>query len=411
MLPNLVGAADALKVIIENPLSQNRMLKAKEVAALGIADVAARAGRLPRGLAALGRRRPRRRRHRASAARSTTTRPRGMPRATPPARPCSPRPAAARPAPCAPSSWCAAARTATRDDAFAAEDDALGDLIMTDELRAGLYAFDLVQKRAKRPAGAPDKSLARPVTKVGIVGAGLMASQLALLFARRLERPRRADRPRRGAGGQGRGLGARRDRRLLAKRRLSPDKASSSPAWSPGRRARTASPTPTSSSRRSSRRWPSSSRCSPRSRPSSRPSACSRPTPRRCRSPRWRADLQHPERVVGFHFFNPVAVMPLLEIIPGETTDDAALATAFATGRTLGKTTILVKDSASFVVNRLLGRFMGEFSRIVDEGTPVPTSPTGAVRRPGPDAAVRAARAGRPGHRAAQQRDAAPRLR
>ena len=63
--------------------------------------------------------------------------------------------------------------------------------------------------------------------------------------------------------------------------------------------------------------------------------------------------------------------MPLLEIIPGEATDDAALATAFATGRTLGKTTIRVKDSASFVVNRLLGRFMGEFSRIVDEGTPV----------------------------------------
>ena len=60
---------------------------------------------------------------------------------------------------------------------------------MSDELRAGLYAFDLVQKRAKRPAGAPDKALARPVTKVGIVGAGLMASQLALLFVRRLGVP------------------------------------------------------------------------------------------------------------------------------------------------------------------------------------------------------------------------------
>jgi hypothetical protein len=39
------------------------------------------------------------------------------------------------------------------------------------------------------PVGAPDKALARPVTKVGIVGAGLMASQLALLFAQRLEVP------------------------------------------------------------------------------------------------------------------------------------------------------------------------------------------------------------------------------
>jgi 3-hydroxyacyl-CoA dehydrogenase len=83
------------------------------------------------------------------------------------------------------------------------------------------------------------------------------------------------------------------------------------------------------------------------------------------------ADLQHPERVVGFHFFNPVAVMPLLEIVKGEQTDDATLATAFATGKALKKTSILVKDSPSFIVNRLLGRFMGEVGRIVDEGTPV----------------------------------------
>ncbi len=83
----------------------------------------------------------------------------------------------------------AAARTATREEGFAAEDEVLADLLMSDELRAGLYAFDLVQKRAKRPAGAPDKALARPVTKVGIVGAGLMASQLALLFIQRLQVP------------------------------------------------------------------------------------------------------------------------------------------------------------------------------------------------------------------------------
>ena len=69
-----------------------------------------------------------------------------------------------------------------------AEIQALADLV-TPELRSGLYAFDLVQRRAKRPAGAPDKSLARKITKVGVVGAGLMASQLALLFANRLEVP------------------------------------------------------------------------------------------------------------------------------------------------------------------------------------------------------------------------------
>jgi 3-hydroxyacyl-CoA dehydrogenase len=83
------------------------------------------------------------------------------------------------------------------------------------------------------------------------------------------------------------------------------------------------------------------------------------------------ADLKNPERVVGFHFFNPVAVMPLLEIIRGDKTDDATLATAFDTGKKLKKTTILVKDSPSFIANRVLGRFMGEVGRVVDEGTPL----------------------------------------
>src|SRR5690606_27812993 len=86
------------------------------------------------------------------------------------------------------------------------------------------------------------------------------------------------------------------------------------------------------------------------------------------------SELEHPERVVGFHFFNPVAVMPLLEIVKGEQTDDATLATAFATGKGLKKTTILVSDSPSFIVNRLLGRFLGEVAKAVDAGTPIETA-------------------------------------
>ena len=82
-----------------------------------------------------------------------------------------------------------AAKTAERAEAFEAENDALADLIMSPQTRASLYAFDLVQKRTRKPAGAPDPVLARPVTKVGIVGAGLMATQLALLFLRRLQVP------------------------------------------------------------------------------------------------------------------------------------------------------------------------------------------------------------------------------
>jgi len=82
------------------------------------------------------------------------------------------------------------------------------------------------------------------------------------------------------------------------------------------------------------------------------------------------ADLKHPERLVGFHFFNPVAVMPLLEIVRAPRTDDAVLATAFELAKALKKTGVLVKDAAAFVVNRILLRLMGEVTAAFDEGTP-----------------------------------------
>ena len=80
--------------------------------------------------------------------------------------------------------------------------------------------------------------------------------------------------------------------------------------------------------------------------------------------------LEHPERLVGFHFFNPVAVMPLLEIARTELTDDAAYATAFEVGKALKKTCIAVRDAPGFVVNRLFMRMFNEVTRAIDEGTP-----------------------------------------
>ena len=80
--------------------------------------------------------------------------------------------------------------------------------------------------------------------------------------------------------------------------------------------------------------------------------------------------LAHPERVVGFHFFNPVAMMPLVEVVRAAHTDDATLATALAVGKALKKNCVLVKDAPAFVVNRLLTRFLGEIIGCVDEGTP-----------------------------------------
>ena len=80
------------------------------------------------------------------------------------------------------------------------------------------------------------------------------------------------------------------------------------------------------------------------------------------------AGLLHPERFVGFHFFNPVHKMPLVEIIRGEKTSDAALVTAVGLARKLGKTPVVVKDSPGFVVNRVLMPYLREALHLLEEG-------------------------------------------
>jgi len=370
LLPNLIGAGPALKVIIENPLNTNRMLKGPAAFELGIADVLfepvtfledslAWAAEVIAGRTVV---------HRLEIDRDEAgwegaiAAAKGLVKA---------KTGGAAPAPLRALELVSAARTASREEAYEAEDNALADLLMGDELRSGLYSFDLVQKRAKRPAGAPDSSLARPVTKVGIVGAGLMATQLALLFAQLLEVPivmtdLDQDRVDKGVGY----VHAQIDK-LLGRGRIGPDRANRLKALVSGstnkddfadadfvieavfeeitvKKAVFAQIEAVVDV------------------------ACVLATNTSSLSiTEMAADLKNPERVVGFHFFNPVAVMPLLEIIRGEATDDATLATAFATGKKLKKTAILAKDSPSFIANRLLGRFMGEVGRIVDEGTPL----------------------------------------
>jgi 3-hydroxyacyl-CoA dehydrogenase len=74
-----------------------------------------------------------------------------------------------------------------------------------------------------------------------------------------------------------------------------------------------------------------------------------------------------------------VAVLPLLEVVRAERTDDATLATALSVGKTLKKNAVLVQDAPAFVVNRLLTRLIGEVTAAVDEGTPVQVA-DGALR-------------------------------
>ncbi len=370
LLPRLVGAERALSVIVDNALNQNRMLKGPEAFALGIADAVLApadfledslrwAGAVLRGEVTV---------ERADHTADESAWGAAVAKATKTAKA---RTAGRSPAPFRAIELVRAARTSDRETAFAAEDRALADLIMGDELRAGLYAFDLVQKRAKRPAGAPDPSLARPVTKVGIVGAGLMASQLALLFARSLGVPVVLTDLDQGRVDKGVGWVHGEVATLLAKGRIGQDQANFLTGLVTGSTGKAGFADADfvveavfEEMSVKKQVWAEvEAVVTPECVLASNTSSLS--------ITEMAADLAHPERVVGFHFFNPVAVMPLLEVIPGERTDDAALATAFAVGKKLRKTTIRVKDSASFIANRLLGRFMGEFSRIVEEGTPV----------------------------------------
>jgi 3-hydroxyacyl-CoA dehydrogenase / enoyl-CoA hydratase / 3-hydroxybutyryl-CoA epimerase len=78
--------------------------------------------------------------------------------------------------------------------------------------------------------------------------------------------------------------------------------------------------------------------------------------------------LQRPERFCGFHFFNPVHRMPLVEVVRGPRTSDAALVTAVALARRLGKTPVVVRDAPGFVVNRVLMPYLREAMTLLEEG-------------------------------------------
>jgi 3-hydroxyacyl-CoA dehydrogenase/enoyl-CoA hydratase/carnithine racemase len=368
LLPNLIGADGAVKVIIENALNQNKMLKPAEAGALGIADIVLdSADYLEQSLRWL-----------ASVVRGETT----------VDRPAIDRGAAwdaalargkafadakthgASPGVTKALELLALARNNDLTAGYDAESAALADVLMTDELRAGLYSFNLVNKRARKPAGAPDRSLARPVTKVGVVGAGLMASQLALLFVRRLKVPvvltdidqARVDK---GVGYVHGEIG-----KLAAKHRISPDEANRLTALVSGSLDKAAfadadfvieavfEELSVKQQVFAEIEEYVSAECVLATNTSS------------LSVTDMAAKLRHPSRVVGFHFFNPVAVLPLLEIVRGERTDDATLATAFAVGKQLKKSSVLVKDAPAFVVNRLLTRFLGEVVAAVDQGTP-----------------------------------------
>jgi 3-hydroxyacyl-CoA dehydrogenase/enoyl-CoA hydratase/carnithine racemase len=369
ILPKLIGPERAVQVIMLNALNNNTMMKAKDALALGVVDaVYEPADFLERSVSFAanvlsGKNKIERKDYSNDPAWDSAL-------ATGKAAALKKYGGAEIASPMRALELIAAARTNTRSAGFDAEDQALADLTMSDPLRASLYAFNLIQKKRKKVEGAPKPALARKVAKVGVVGAGLMASQLALLLLRNLKCP-------------------------IVMTDIDQERADKGVAWVKNELAKSVEKKRMSeeSARRlsllisGSADQASFAGCdfiieaifeelslkqelfkklekivSPECVLATNTSSLS--------VERMTEGLANPERVIGFHFFNPVAVMPLLEIARTSKTDDATTATAVSVGKELKKTMIICKDAPGFVVNRLLTRFMGEVTDAVDEGTP-----------------------------------------
>ena len=369
LLPKLIGPENAVQVIILNALNNNTMLKAKDALSLGVVDaVYEPADFLEHSVKFVadilsGKKKIDRKDFSKDSA--------GFEKAiaTGKAAVAKKYSGAQIPSPLAALELIKAAQTNTVRDGYAAETKVLADLVMSDGLRASLYAFNLIQKKRKKVEGAPKPALARKITKVGVVGAGLMASQLALLMLRNLKVPvvitdldqERVDK----------GLTWIKNeiQKLVDKKRLNPEAATrllSNISGSVDQKVFANADFVLEAifeelSLKQKLFKDLEAIITPECILATNTSSLSVEA--------MSEGLKNPERVVGFHFFNPVAVMPLLEVARTSKTDDATVATAINIGKDLKKTMVIVKDAPAFVVNRLLTRFMGEVTDAMDEGT------------------------------------------
>jgi 3-hydroxyacyl-CoA dehydrogenase/enoyl-CoA hydratase/carnithine racemase len=376
LVPQLVGAEQAVKFIVENPLRQNRMLTAPHALEAGFADALFEPVEfLDESLAMLlekidaepGKRRPAADlSDAAEVCRKARARLDGQLHG-------------AAPAPYRALDLIEGAASWTLEEGYRAEEKALADLLPGPQAQASVYAFNLVERRAKRAPGVPGVE-PRRVRKVGIVGAGLMARQLALLVLRRLEVPvalrdlgqEQVDEARSWIADE---LGD-----LVRKGRLGEGKARFMASLVTG-----------------GTEWEVFAGCdlvleavfeqmavkkevfselervvSPECVLATNTSSLS--------VTEMGADLEHAERVVGMHFFNPVAVLPLVELARTPQTDDASLATAWMVTKGLRKTGVLVRDAPAFVVNRILARQGAVVTDALDHGNSVDEADEAVLR-------------------------------
>ena len=369
ILPKMIGPTNAVKVILQNALNNNTMLKAKEALELGMADeLYAPVDFLERSVqfaadVITGKKKFERKDHSNDADWDSAL---AAGRAAINKKYNGAKVKNAEFA----LELIADAKTNTIEEGLAKEVDRMVELMMGDEFRASIYAFNLIQKSRKKVAGAPKANLARKVSKVGVVGAGLMASQLALLLLRNLKCPIVISDLDQARVDKGIAYINAELAKLVEKKRMSQESANRLSALLIGTTNKAdyagcdfiIEAVFEELQLKNDLFKDLEKHISPECVLATNTSSLS--------VEKMSAGLQHPNRVVGFHFFNPVAVMPLLEIARTPHTDDESTATAINVGKDLKKTMVIAKDAPGFIVNRLLTRFMGEITDAMDEGTP-----------------------------------------
>ena len=366
LVPRLVDPKTAVRFVVQNPMRQNRMLTGAEAVEHGLADrllepaefldesiayalelVEAGLGPTAAGHVRAGRGRP------PGAQPARRLRPRRRPGAVPGARPdrglgeLEPRGGLSR-----------RGGGDRRPDAVAAG--------------AGL-AVRIRPRRAAREAGrGPARRRAAPGQEGRHRRRRLDGDAAGDAVPAAARGPGRAPRRQRGDRRAGTRVDPRRARRAGAARGATPRaRRASSPRWPPARPATRTSPTATSCSRRCSRSWTSSGRSSPSSSGSSRPECVLATNTSSLSITDMASELEHPERVAGMHFFNPVAVLPLVEVIRAAETDDATLATVWDTAKKLRKRPVLSADAPAFIVNRVLTRMTTVLMDALENGNTV----------------------------------------
>ena len=355
LVPRLVGAETAVKFIVANPLRQNRMLSGPEAFELGFADrLLGPAEFVDESIAFACRLQPSGDSHSdGHSATEVIRKARGR---------LDGQVHGAAPAPYAALDLIEGALSGwSLEEGYAAEEEAVGDLLPGRQAQASLYAFDLVDRRAKRAPGRPSAA-PRPIRKVGLVGAGLMAAQLATLFLRRLELPV-----------------ALRDvsDEALAQARASIEESLAEQVgkgrYDEGKARFLGSLVSTS------RSYEDFADCDlvleavfeelevkqqvfAELREHVRDDCVLATNTSSLSVAAMGAD-------VGIHFFNPVAVLPLVELVRTPATDDETLATAWAFAEGLRKRPVLVADAPAFVVNRVLTRLMSVVLDALERGT------------------------------------------